>query len=88
MGKLTELAESEGAAHAQLALAWLLAKKDYIVPIPDLRNPHSAAQNIAAADLMPTGRGASGGRRRCLVCSAHERASSGRAVRDVCHQAR
>ncbi|WP_405753165.1 aldo/keto reductase [Streptomyces sp. NBC_00012] len=86
MDKVTELAESESAALAQLALAWLLAKKDYIVLIPGLDNPDCAAKNIAAADLMPTGRGASGGQRRCLVCSAHDRASSGRAIRDVCHQ--
>ncbi|MFE6760435.1 aldo/keto reductase [Streptomyces sp. NPDC057684] len=53
-GELTELAESKGATLSQLALAWLLAKKDYIVPIPGSRNPGRAAQNIAAADLTLT----------------------------------
>ncbi|MET8856026.1 aldo/keto reductase [Streptomyces sp. NPDC004579] len=42
---------SEDATLAQLALAWLLAQKDYIVPIPGSRNPGRVAQNIAAAYL-------------------------------------
>ncbi|MTG89886.1 aldo/keto reductase [Cellulosimicrobium sp. BIT-GX5] len=49
--RLTELAESKGASLSQLALAWLLARKDYIVPIPGSRNPDRVAQNIAAAEL-------------------------------------
>lgn len=51
---LAKLAESKGATLSQLALAWLLAKKDYIVPIPGSRNPERVAQNIAAADLTLT----------------------------------
>ncbi|MER7539050.1 aldo/keto reductase [Streptomyces sp. NPDC097704] len=51
VGKLTESAESKGVTLAQVALAWLLAEKDYIVPIPGSRNPDRVAQNIAAADL-------------------------------------
>lgn len=54
MGKLTELAESKGTTISQLALAWLLTKKDYIVPIPGSRNPERVTQNIAAADLTLT----------------------------------
>ncbi|MER5757407.1 aldo/keto reductase [Streptomyces sp. NPDC002088] len=53
-GELTKLAESKGVSLSQLALAWLLAKKDYIVPIPGSRNPDRVAQNIAAADLKLT----------------------------------
>ncbi|MFC4134899.1 hypothetical protein ACFOZ4_30180 [Hamadaea flava] len=34
--QLTTFAESKGAALSQLALAWLLAKADFIVPIPGL----------------------------------------------------
>ncbi|MFF1400137.1 aldo/keto reductase [Streptomyces sp. NPDC058287] len=52
--ELTKLAESKGATLSQLALAWLLAKKDYIVPIPGSRNPGRVAQNIAAAGLTLT----------------------------------
>ncbi|MFB6676194.1 aldo/keto reductase [Streptomyces sp. NPDC056390] len=53
-GELTKLAESKGTTLSQLALAWLLAKKDYIAPIPGSRSPGRVAQNIAAADLTLT----------------------------------
>ncbi|MFC5802676.1 aldo/keto reductase [Streptomyces formicae] len=49
--ELTKFAESKCATLSQLALAWLLAKKDYIAPIPGSRNPERVAQNIASADL-------------------------------------
>ncbi|MFD4231269.1 aldo/keto reductase [Streptomyces sp. NPDC058545] len=52
--ELTKFAESKGVTLSQLALAWLLAKKDYIVPIPGSRNPGRVAQNNAAADLTLT----------------------------------
>ncbi|MFF4835308.1 aldo/keto reductase [Streptomyces sp. NPDC001315] len=54
VNELTKLAESRGVSLSQLALAWLLAKKDYIVPIPGSRNPERVAQNIAAAELKLT----------------------------------
>ncbi|MEU4623635.1 aldo/keto reductase [Actinoplanes sp. NPDC023801] len=40
-----------GATPAQIALAWLLARKAWIVPIPGTRNPRRLAENLAAADL-------------------------------------
>ncbi|MFF0285394.1 aldo/keto reductase [Streptomyces sp. NPDC005262] len=52
--ELTTFADSKGALLSQLALAWLLAKKDYLVPIPGSRNPGHVAQNIAAAGLTLT----------------------------------
>lgn len=52
--RLTELAAAKGVTVAQLALAWTLAQRDYIVPIPGSRNPDRVAQNIAAADLTLT----------------------------------
>ncbi|MFJ4809339.1 aldo/keto reductase [Streptomyces longwoodensis] len=54
VAELTKFAESKGATLSQLALAWLLAKKDYIVPIPGSRNPERVAQNVAAAGLTLT----------------------------------
>ncbi|MFG3052543.1 aldo/keto reductase [Kitasatospora sp. NPDC048239] len=48
---LAALAASKGATLAQLSLAWLLAKKDYIVPIPGSRNTDRVTRNTAAADL-------------------------------------
>jgi len=52
--QLTELASSKGATLSQLALAWLLAREDYIVPIPGSRNADRVAANVAAADITLT----------------------------------
>ncbi|GAA1467132.1 hypothetical protein GCM10009620_14010 [Microbacterium thalassium] len=52
VNQLTELAASKGATLAQLSIAWLLAQKDDIVPIPGSRNPKRVAQNVAAADIV------------------------------------
>ncbi|WP_306324497.1 aldo/keto reductase [Streptomyces venezuelae] len=54
VGKLTELAESKGATLAQLALAWPLAQKDYVVPIPGSRDSDRVDRNTAAVDLVLT----------------------------------
>jgi aryl-alcohol dehydrogenase-like predicted oxidoreductase len=51
VGQLTELAESKGITVTQLALAWLLAQGQDIVPIPGTRTPTRLAENIAAADV-------------------------------------
>ena len=53
-GELAKLADSKGATLSQLALAWLLAKKDYIVPIPGSRNAGRVAENVAAAEVTLT----------------------------------
>ncbi|MFE5336575.1 aldo/keto reductase [Isoptericola sp. NPDC056573] len=52
--RLTALAETKGASLSQLALAWLLAQRDNLVPIPGSRNAGRVAQNVAAADLQLT----------------------------------
>lgn len=52
--RLGELAADKGATLSQLALAWLLAQKDYIVPIPGSRNQERVVQNIAAAGIKLT----------------------------------
>lgn len=51
---LTAMAQEKGATLSQLSLAWLLARKDYIVPIPGSRSPERVAQNIGAADVTLT----------------------------------
>jgi aryl-alcohol dehydrogenase-like predicted oxidoreductase len=48
---LTDLAASKGCTVTQLALAWLLAQGDDIVPIPGTRSPERLAENVAAADV-------------------------------------
>ena len=49
--QLTELATSKGITMTQLALAWLFAQGQDIVPIPGTRNPTRLAENVAAVDV-------------------------------------
>ncbi len=48
---LAAVATRKGAKPGQVALAWLLAQKPWIVPIPGTRNTGRLAENVAAADL-------------------------------------
>jgi aryl-alcohol dehydrogenase-like predicted oxidoreductase len=52
--RLGEIARQKGATPAQIALAWLLAQKPWIVPIPGTTKLNRLEQNIAAADVMLT----------------------------------
>jgi aryl-alcohol dehydrogenase-like predicted oxidoreductase len=52
--QLTELASSKGIAVTQLALAWLLAQDEHIVPIPGTRSAERLAENLGAADVTLT----------------------------------
>ena len=49
---LASIAESKGATPGQIALAWLLAQKPFIVPIPGTRKLHRLEENIGAADIQ------------------------------------
>ncbi|MEV5893506.1 aldo/keto reductase [Nonomuraea fuscirosea] len=49
--RLSELAASKGATVAQLALAWVLARGEDIVPIPGTRSPRRMEENAGAAEL-------------------------------------
>ena len=51
---LTRIAERNNATPAQIALAWLLAQKPWIVPIPGTTKLHRLEENIAAADIELT----------------------------------
>ena len=53
--QLTELANVKDISVTQLALAWLLAQADDIVPIPGTRSPHRVAENAAAAAVTLDG---------------------------------
>lgn len=50
--KIRELAAHKGCTESQLALAWLLAQDEHIVPIPGTTNVDRLEQNIAAADIV------------------------------------
>ena len=51
---LKRVAEVKGATPAQVALAWLLAQRAYIVPIPGTIRLNRLEENIAAADVALT----------------------------------
>ena len=51
---LTRIAEQKGATPAQVALAWLLAQKPWIVPIPGTTKQHRLEENLGAAELELT----------------------------------
>jgi aryl-alcohol dehydrogenase-like predicted oxidoreductase len=49
---LSAVAAQKGATPAQVALAWLLAQKPWIVPIPGTTKLHRLEENIGAAALQ------------------------------------
>ena len=51
---LRNIAEAKGATPAQIALAWLLAQKPWIVPIPGTTKLHRLEENLAAAEVELT----------------------------------
>jgi aryl-alcohol dehydrogenase-like predicted oxidoreductase len=51
---LRDFAGKKNATPAQLALAWLLSRKPWIVPIPGTRNPDHLTENLGSLDLQIT----------------------------------
>jgi aryl-alcohol dehydrogenase-like predicted oxidoreductase len=51
---LKRVANNQGATPAQIALAWLLAQRPFIVPIPGTTKLHRLEENIGAADVQLT----------------------------------
>lgn len=51
---LNRIAAAKGATPAQIALAWLLAQKPFIVPIPGTRRLDRVRENLGAADVVLT----------------------------------
>ena len=51
---LSRIAERKKATPAQIALAWLLAQKPWIVPIPGTTKRHRLEENIGAASIELT----------------------------------
>jgi aryl-alcohol dehydrogenase-like predicted oxidoreductase len=54
VGVLGKLAEAKKVTRAQIALAWLLAQKPWIVPIPGTTKLHRLEENIGAAAVELT----------------------------------
>ncbi|MDP3404423.1 MAG: aldo/keto reductase [Brevundimonas sp.] len=51
---VTAIATDKGVTAAQLALAWVLAQGEHLVPIPGTRRIRTLEENVAAADLVLT----------------------------------
>ncbi len=51
---LQAIAKAKGATAAQVALAWLLAQRPWIVPIPGTTKPHRLAENLGAVEVALT----------------------------------
>lgn len=52
---VTAIAHTKGITPAQVALAWLLARKPWIVPIPGTTKLHRLEENLGATDVELTG---------------------------------
>jgi len=48
------VAERKGSTPAQVALAWLLAQKPWIVPIPGTTKQHRLEENLGAVNVALT----------------------------------
>jgi aryl-alcohol dehydrogenase-like predicted oxidoreductase len=51
---LKKIADQKGGTPAQIALAWLLAQKPWIVPIPGTTKLHRLEENLGAANMQLT----------------------------------
>lgn len=51
---IKRIADRKGATPAQIALAWLLAQKPWIVPIPGTTKQHRLQENLTAVELELT----------------------------------
>jgi len=51
---LTEFAKSKNAKLAQIALAWVLAQKSWIVPIPGTTKIHRLEENMKGEQIQLT----------------------------------
>ena len=51
---LRQIARKKDASPAQIALAWLLAQKPWIVPIPGTTQLHRLEENLGSAEIELT----------------------------------
>jgi aryl-alcohol dehydrogenase-like predicted oxidoreductase len=54
VAQLETMAKAKGVSNAQLALAWLLAQGDDVIPIPGTNHVANLEQNVAAVDIVMT----------------------------------
>jgi len=69
---LNQIAQRKNATPGQIALAWLLAQKPWIVPIPGTTKLHRLEENIGAAvKVFLVGPRLAAARRTCLRTPGH-----------------
>jgi aryl-alcohol dehydrogenase-like predicted oxidoreductase len=51
---LSAIGQRKNTTPAQVALAWLLARREWIVPIPGTRKLERLVENLGAADVVLT----------------------------------
>lgn len=51
LGLIQSLAKSKQATPAQIVLAWELAQRPFIIPIPGTTNPQRLEENLGAARI-------------------------------------
>jgi len=54
VGVLEKVAKRKNATNAQIALAWVMAQKPWIVPIPGTTKTHRLEENLGAANIALT----------------------------------
>ena len=54
MERVGQIAARKGVTPAQISLAWVLAQKPWIVPIPGTTKPHRLEENLGAATIALT----------------------------------
>jgi aryl-alcohol dehydrogenase-like predicted oxidoreductase len=54
LGPIEEMAKEKGATPAQIALAWVMAKGEEIVPIPGTKRRTYLEENVAATEIRLT----------------------------------
>lgn len=54
VAQLDAMAKAKGVSSAQLAIAWLLAQGDDVIPIPGTNHVANLEQNVAAVDVVMT----------------------------------
>jgi aryl-alcohol dehydrogenase-like predicted oxidoreductase len=52
VAKIRDMAQARGVTPAQLALAWVMAQGEDIVPIPGTTRPERLSENVAALDVQ------------------------------------
>ena len=51
LDRLEPIARAHGCTMAQIALAWVLAQREYIVPIPGTTRPDHLEENVEATNV-------------------------------------